>query len=79
MDDGLAGDGPGGTTAPRSRAAQPHASAPIALRVPHAVRQLLEYNHRGFHPNDRDTSELIARWRAALFGSDGQLTDLLAS
>jgi predicted metal-dependent hydrolase len=46
---------------------------------PRAVRQQLEYTRRGFHPNDRDTSELIAQWRARLFGSDGQLTDLLAS
>src|SRR5439155_24262477 len=44
-----------------------------------AVRQLLQYNRRGFHPNDRDTTELIAVWRAKLFGSDGKLTDLLAS
>ena len=46
---------------------------------PRAVRQLLEYTHSGFHPNDRDTSELIAQWRATLFGSDGKLTELLAS
>ena len=44
-----------------------------------AVRQLFQYNRRGFHPNDRDTTELIAVWRAKLFGSDGKLTDLLAS
>ena len=46
---------------------------------PRAVRQLMQYTHRGFHPNDRDTSELIATWRAKLFGSDGDLTELLAS
>jgi hypothetical protein len=46
---------------------------------PRAVRQLLQYTHRGFHPNDRDTTELIATWRAKLFGSDGDLVDLLAS
>ena len=44
-----------------------------------AVRQLFEYHHRGFHPNDRDTSALIAEWRTRLFGSHGTLTDLLAS
>jgi predicted metal-dependent hydrolase len=44
-----------------------------------AVRQLFQYHRRGFHPNDRDTTELIAEWRAKLFGSDGKLTDLLAS
>jgi hypothetical protein len=43
------------------------------------VRQLFQYNRRGFHPNDRDTTELIATWRERLFGSDGRLTDLLAS
>ena len=45
----------------------------------HAVRQLLQYTDRGFHPNDRDTSQLIAEWRARLFGSEGKLTELLAS
>jgi len=44
-----------------------------------AARQLFQYHRRGFHPNDRDTTELIAVWRAKLFGSDGTLTDLLAS
>src|SRR5438067_6938703 len=43
-----------------------------------AGRQLFQYHHRGFHPNDRDTTELIAVWRARLFGSDGTLSDLLA-
>lgn len=43
------------------------------------VRQLLQYNRRGFHPNDRDTSGLIQAWRAELFGPDGTLTELLAS
>jgi predicted metal-dependent hydrolase len=46
---------------------------------PRAVRQLFQYTHRGFHPNDRDTSELIAQWRTRLFGSDGALVDLVAS
>ena len=44
-----------------------------------AVRQLFEYHRAGFHPNDRDTSGLIGEWRSRLFGSDGELTDLLAS
>ena len=44
-----------------------------------AVRQLFQYHRRGFHPNDRDTTELIAEWRKKLFGSGGALTDLLAS
>ncbi|HZT67091.1 MAG TPA: metal-dependent hydrolase [Acidimicrobiales bacterium] len=46
---------------------------------PAAIRQLFQYNRRGFHPNDRDTTELITEWRAKLFGSDGELTELLAS
>ena len=46
---------------------------------PRAVRQLFQYNRRGFHPNDRDTTELIAEWREKLFGSEGELTNLLAS
>jgi predicted metal-dependent hydrolase len=44
-----------------------------------AVGQLFQYTSRGFHPNDRDTTELIATWRAQLFGAEGQLSDLLAS
>ena len=45
----------------------------------HAARQLFQYHRRGFHPNDRDTTELITVWRARLFGADGKLTDLIAS
>jgi len=47
-----------------------------------AVSQLMQYTHRGFHPNDRDTTTLIADWRARLFGADGAdgtLSELLAS
>ena len=47
--------------------------------TPKAVRQLFEYHRRGFHPNDRDTTALIAEWREKLFGSDGELNELLAS
>jgi uncharacterized protein len=43
-----------------------------------AVSQLFEYHRRGFHPNDRDTSEMIATWRANFFGPEGQLVDVLA-
>jgi predicted metal-dependent hydrolase len=46
---------------------------------PRAVRQLMQYTHRGFHPNDRDTTALIATWRAKLFGTDGALVELVAS
>jgi predicted metal-dependent hydrolase len=50
----------------------PFARRKIALR-------LLEYNRPGFHPDDRDTEELVARWRDALFGADGELNELLVS
>lgn len=46
---------------------------------PQRARQLFEYHRRGFHPNDRDTTELIERWRAELFGPQGELNELLAS
>ena len=46
---------------------------------PRTVRQLFQYHRRNFHPNDRDTTQLIAEWRAELFGADGRLTDLRAS
>jgi predicted metal-dependent hydrolase len=43
-----------------------------------AVKILSEYHKPGFHPNDRDTTQLIADWREALFGREGQLTDVYA-
>lgn len=43
-----------------------------------AARMLAQYNQRGFHPNDRDTTQLVAEWREKLFGSRGRLTDLVA-
>ena len=43
------------------------------------VQHLFQYHRPGFHPNDRDTSQLIVEWRGKLFGTDGKLTDLLAS
>ena len=47
----------------------------VSLR---ALRILAEYHRPGFHTNDRDTRALIAEWRQALFGRDGQLTEVLA-
>jgi predicted metal-dependent hydrolase len=35
--------------------------------------QLRDYNRPDFHPDDRDASALIERWRAELFGPDGTL------
>jgi len=43
-----------------------------------ALKILSEYHRPGFHPNDRDTRDLIADWRQALFGREGQLNDVLA-
>ena len=41
-------------------------------------RRLKDYDRPDFHPEDRDTSELIERWREELFGTDGRLNDKLA-
>lgn len=35
------------------------------------------YNRRNFHPDDRDATELVERWRTAMFGADGTLVDRL--
>ena len=43
-----------------------------------ALKILAEYHKPGFHPNDRDTRDLIADWRQALFGRDGELNEVLA-
>jgi hypothetical protein len=40
--------------------------------------QLKDYNRPDFHPDDRDTTELVARWRTELFGDEGTLNDKLA-
>jgi len=40
--------------------------------------QLKDYDRPDFHPDDRDTEELVARWRADLFGDGGSLNDKLA-
>ena len=46
---------------------------------PEAIRMLFSYHRRGFHPNDRDTTELVAKWRDLLFGPEGDLRDALAA
>lgn len=38
---------------------------------------LCEYDRPGFHPDDRDHSELIAYWRSHMFGPDGALNERL--
>ncbi len=40
--------------------------------------RLQEYDRPGFHPNDRDTTELVVTWRAELFGDHGALRKHLA-
>jgi uncharacterized protein len=42
-------------------------------------RQLKEYDQPHFHPDDRDTSQLVEQWRAELFGEHGTLNDKLAT
>jgi uncharacterized protein len=41
--------------------------------------QLRDYDRPDFHPDDRDTTELVALWREALFGENGTLSDKLVS
>jgi uncharacterized protein len=40
---------------------------------------LKDYERPDFHPDDRDTTELVERWRAELFGDTGILNDKLAT
>ena len=40
--------------------------------------QLCEYDQPGFHPDDRDTSALVERWREELFGAEGSMNHRLA-
>jgi predicted metal-dependent hydrolase len=42
-------------------------------------RQLRAYNEPTFHPDDRDTTEIMERWRDELFGEHGRLNDKLAA
>ncbi|MHB1713079.1 MAG: metal-dependent hydrolase [Acidimicrobiales bacterium] len=40
--------------------------------------QLRDYNRPDFHPDDRDTTDLVEEWRGLLFGENGTLNDKLA-
>jgi len=42
-------------------------------------RQLKDYDRPDFHPDDRNTTELVTRWRAELFGKQGTLNDKLVT
>lgn len=39
--------------------------------------ELKAYERPGFHPDDRDTTTLVAEWRERLFGAEGELNDKL--
>jgi uncharacterized protein len=41
-------------------------------------RRIRSYNRPGFHPDERDTSELVRQWRDGLFGDGGRLAGLVA-
>jgi predicted metal-dependent hydrolase len=41
--------------------------------------QLCDYDRSDFHPDDRDTTALVAQWREELFGAQGTLNDKLAA
>jgi predicted metal-dependent hydrolase len=41
-------------------------------------QQLRDYNRTDFHPDDSDSTELVAQWRDTLFGEYGTLNDKLA-
>ena len=49
--------------------------SPIVSRA--IWEQLKDYNRPDFHPDDQDTSALVAHWRQALFGPEGTLNDKL--
>ena len=41
------------------------------------VRRIRAYDTVGFHPDDNDNGEILARWELDLFGTDGRLVDHL--
>jgi hypothetical protein len=57
----------------RSLAALP--SSPFLSRQ--IRRRIAAYNKPGFHPDDHDNSELVAKWSAELFGTGGRLAENL--
>jgi predicted metal-dependent hydrolase len=40
-------------------------------------RQLRDYNRPDFHPDQHDSAAVLERWKVALFGDGGSLSDLL--
>jgi predicted metal-dependent hydrolase len=49
------------------------------LVSPEIWAQLKDYDRPDFHPDDRDTTALVERWREELFGADGTLNDNLVT
>jgi predicted metal-dependent hydrolase len=49
------------------------------IMQPEMWHRLRDYNRPDFHPDDHDTTELVERWRAVLFGSEGTLNDKVAA
>ncbi len=45
----------------------------------HLWQQLCDYDRPDFHPDDRDTTELVERWRTELFGDEGTLNVMLVT
>ena len=41
------------------------------------IARVVDYRREGFHPDDHDATELLARWTQELFGEQGRLTDHL--
>ena len=56
----------------RELARSPFLSRPFRSRV-------RDYNRPGFHPDDHDTSELLAAWEHRLFGTTGELAERLSN
>jgi predicted metal-dependent hydrolase len=50
-----------------------------SLVSPELWRELRAYNRRGFHPDDRDASDLVEAWRTELFGPEGTLNEKLTA
>ncbi len=50
---------------------------PFARRA--ILRRLAGYMRPGFHPDDHDTAAVVKRWRAELFGTDGNLAGRIST
>lgn len=46
-------------------------------RMTRLAPKFLDFFRPGFHPNDHDTTALVAAWREKLFGADGELNGLV--